>query len=244
MESKTRTASRTIATKWVREILDGKFTSGEKLPTERHMAEKLGVSRNVIREALKRLEAMGLIRIRQGSGAYIEDLQQAGGLELLEYLLFVDGNRLDPVILADLFVFLRHFFREVIRLVVRNRTEEELKQLHAVMLERDQALDDLDKLVEVNQRALDIMARATHNRVYQLLFCNVSRFSICIRQLFPLQLIRPLPSPEYLVGIYETIESQNEEKAVELVAELIEYEYRNLLPLLEFLGLPKTHPSL
>ena len=49
-------------------ILGGKFAVGDKLPPERELAEQLGVNRGSLREAIKSLELIGLVRTRQGDG--------------------------------------------------------------------------------------------------------------------------------------------------------------------------------
>lgn len=53
------------------QIRNRAFLPGQKLPTEREMGERFGVSRTVVREALKSLEAVGLVESRQGSGVYV-----------------------------------------------------------------------------------------------------------------------------------------------------------------------------
>ena len=55
------------------DILHGRIGKGDKLPTERQMAQTMGISRASVREALKTLEAMGIIKSIQGSGNYITD---------------------------------------------------------------------------------------------------------------------------------------------------------------------------
>jgi GntR family transcriptional repressor for pyruvate dehydrogenase complex len=52
-------------------IRSGALVSGQRLPTERELADSFGVSRGVVREALKVLAAMGLVESRQGSGTYV-----------------------------------------------------------------------------------------------------------------------------------------------------------------------------
>jgi GntR family transcriptional regulator, transcriptional repressor for pyruvate dehydrogenase complex len=54
-----------------RQILDGTLVPDTRLPGEHELAEQYGVSRNVIREALKRLKEHGLVVIRTGSGTYV-----------------------------------------------------------------------------------------------------------------------------------------------------------------------------
>lgn len=54
-------------------IREGQFVRGARLPTERELAESFGVSRSVVREAVKVLGAMGLVESRQGSGLYVRN---------------------------------------------------------------------------------------------------------------------------------------------------------------------------
>lgn len=55
------------------EIIQGRLRKGDKLPTERKMAEEMEVSRASVREAIKALEVMGIVKSIQGSGNYITD---------------------------------------------------------------------------------------------------------------------------------------------------------------------------
>jgi DNA-binding FadR family transcriptional regulator len=64
-------------------IDDGEFAEGERLPTERDLALKLGVSRPTVREALIALEVDGRIRIRVGSGIYVQRLPRAQPASLI-----------------------------------------------------------------------------------------------------------------------------------------------------------------
>jgi len=53
------------------EIIEGRLNSGAKLPTERELSERFGVSRTVIREATKSLEQSGLIIVQPGRGTSV-----------------------------------------------------------------------------------------------------------------------------------------------------------------------------
>lgn len=55
-------------------LLDGVLSSGDRLPGERELAERLEISRPVLRDALKELENRGLIVSRHGGGTYVADL--------------------------------------------------------------------------------------------------------------------------------------------------------------------------
>src|SRR5215207_9902345 len=54
-------------------IRDNALTEGDRLPTERELAETFGVSRSVVREAIKVLSAQGLVESRQGSGLFVRN---------------------------------------------------------------------------------------------------------------------------------------------------------------------------
>lgn len=54
-------------------IIENHLTAGDKLPTERAFTELFGVSRSVVREALSYLENIGIIRVRQGQGAFLNE---------------------------------------------------------------------------------------------------------------------------------------------------------------------------
>ena len=62
------------------------------MPSERTLAEELGVNRHAVREALKRLQQAGLIRIAQGGATRVLDWRQSGGLEVLLDLMNAAGG--------------------------------------------------------------------------------------------------------------------------------------------------------
>jgi DNA-binding FadR family transcriptional regulator len=81
-------------------IESGEFAVGDRLPTERELADQLGISRPTVREALIALEVEGRIRIRVGSGIYVTESPRAAALaaetdegpfELLRAREFIEG---------------------------------------------------------------------------------------------------------------------------------------------------------
>ncbi|MGY4709379.1 FadR/GntR family transcriptional regulator [Mycolicibacterium sp. CBM1] len=79
------------------DVLSGEMQPGEPLPSERRLAEVLGVSRPAVREALQRVAAAGLVEVRQGDATTVRDFRRHGGLDLLPRLLLRSGN-LDPAV--------------------------------------------------------------------------------------------------------------------------------------------------
>ena len=65
------------------DILAGALAPGDPVPSERKLADDLGVNRHAVREALKRLEQAGLVTISQGGATRVRDWRDSGGLEIL-----------------------------------------------------------------------------------------------------------------------------------------------------------------
>jgi DNA-binding FadR family transcriptional regulator len=70
------------------DILRGQYRCGERLPSERDLAERFGVHRSTVREAFKRLEQLGVATIQPG-GARVAPLEDAS-LDIVEHLLALD----------------------------------------------------------------------------------------------------------------------------------------------------------
>ncbi|HSV37665.1 MAG TPA: GntR family transcriptional regulator [Nocardioidaceae bacterium] len=74
------------------ELVDGSLSPGQALPSERRLAEVLGVSRPAVREALQRMAHAGLVEVRQGGSTTVIDFRRLGGLDLLPHLLLPGGQ--------------------------------------------------------------------------------------------------------------------------------------------------------
>jgi len=79
------------------DVVDGELAAGEPLPSERRLAEVLGISRPAVREALQRMAQTGLVEVRHGGATTVRDFRRAAGLDLLPRLL-VRAGRLDVAI--------------------------------------------------------------------------------------------------------------------------------------------------
>jgi len=89
--SPLRTIARTQRSEEVRRQLEGAIRSGdfgpgERLPSERELVETFGVSRVSVREAIRSLEALGLVRVYQGRGAFVSDRRSGLGEPMARWL--------------------------------------------------------------------------------------------------------------------------------------------------------------
>ncbi|PXX11247.1 FadR/GntR family transcriptional regulator [Mycolicibacterium moriokaense] len=133
----------------VAEVLSGEMQPGESLPSERRLAEVLGVSRPAVREALKRLSEAGLVEVRQGDATTVRDFRRHAGLDLLPRLLVRSGE-LDYSVVRSILETRLHNGPKIAELAARRRRPELATLLDGAL----QALADEDDPVERQRNAL------------------------------------------------------------------------------------------
>src|SRR6476620_9288900 len=79
-------------------VLDGRFAPGESLPPERQLAESFAVNRHAVREAVKRLQEAGFVRVVHGGGTAVLDVRRTAGLDLLVHLARAEGEPASRII--------------------------------------------------------------------------------------------------------------------------------------------------
>lgn len=148
-------------------ILAGHYPPGSRLPAERELARSLGVNRSSLREALKKLEHMGLLSIRQGDGTRVTNFMETAGVELIQHLIpLADSNY--PRIIGDALEFRLFYGREVARLAAARRTDEDLAKLRAIAARCDPDAELL-ALLEPAFEFYVALASAAKNSVMGLL---------------------------------------------------------------------------
>ncbi|HEV7918900.1 MAG TPA: GntR family transcriptional regulator, partial [Solirubrobacterales bacterium] len=101
---KTKSLPDQVFEQLIAQIVSGELKPGESLPAERALAEAFGVNRHGVREATKRLEQAGLVKVTQGGGTRVLDFTNTGGLDLLSVLTQheIRGDVLADIWLASL----------------------------------------------------------------------------------------------------------------------------------------------
>jgi GntR family transcriptional regulator, transcriptional repressor for pyruvate dehydrogenase complex len=146
-----------VAQELMREILEGRFEPGGRLPTEQSLAETFGVSRNVVREAISRLRGDGLVHSRQGVGAFVAENAASATL------------RIDTQDLGEPATFLKLFeLRAVLEIAAAEmaatrRTEDDLREIEALLERLRQADEWRAEGVDVDLAMHRAIARASHN---------------------------------------------------------------------------------
>ena len=132
----------------------GHIEPGQKIPSERKLAEALGVGRSIVREALKSLTLLGLVEVRQGDGTYLRSRESDLLPQSIEWGLLLGEKRIRDLVEA------RRYLEVIIaELAALRRNAEDIAALHELLAEMRAAAGDPDRFV-----AADV---AFHFRVTQ-----------------------------------------------------------------------------
>src|SRR5262249_51534708 len=128
-EGSYRPAYETVATKIVALIASSGLQAGNRLPTEQELGERLGVSRTVVREAVKVLVATGQVYTRKGSGLYVAARQSPFTAVALDPLVPVD-----PEHVISLYEFRLTLEVTTARLAAERSTPREVRILREALV--------------------------------------------------------------------------------------------------------------
>lgn len=157
-------------------ILSGKLEIGDKLPTEREMANQMKVSRSIVNLGLNELHNKGFIRVVSRHGTYVDDYIRNGTIETLMSIINYNGGIFDKKTFYSLMEFRLINEGAGAYLAALNRTDEDIKQmeqLYEEMVASDSIEEISDKLFAIHHAIF----YATRNYIYPLVhnaFKNVS----------------------------------------------------------------------
>ena len=128
-----------VAEMMLETILSGRLQVGDRLPSERELGEQFGVSRTVVREAVRALVAKGVIEVRSGSGLRVVAVNAAQVSESMS--LYVRGGRLDFEQVHEVRALLEV---QIAGLAAERCTDEEVARLARGPRAHEDAADDVE----------------------------------------------------------------------------------------------------
>lgn len=193
-------------------VTDGVLRPGDKLMSERDMAEQLQVGRSAVREAFRALEALGIIEIRQGGGTFIKEISTESLAEALALTLMtqkytsrelLELRKILEVEAAGL-ASLRHSKEDMIRM------EETLKEMSEAML-----AGDMGQQADWNFHY--VVAEAAHNSLLLRFMDSIADTRCRILQAAREELYRKPGMPQLLLkdhhAIFEAISAGRDRDA-------------------------------
>lgn len=109
-------------------IISNNLPPGSKLPSERELIAKLKVSRNILREAIKSLESVGIIEVRVGDGTYVCEFGYKSLIGQMSYALARHGSEMETLVEARVL-----FEVAALDLIARNMTAENIERIETII---------------------------------------------------------------------------------------------------------------
>ncbi len=152
-------------------IRDNALSEGDRLPTERELAETFGVSRSVVREAIKVLSAQGLVESRQGSGLYVRNRPIESVTRAIVLSVLPEGDSVER-----LFEFRRLLEVDAARLAAERATPQQIERLGDIVARYKPGPDgqpNWESFSDVDETIHAIIAVASGNPYLEVMVASV-----------------------------------------------------------------------
>ena len=158
-------------------ILSRRLAVGDRLPSERELGEQFGVSRTVVREAVRALVAKGVIEVRSGSGLRVAAVDAAAVSESMSLFMHGGGIEFEKV----------HEVRTVLEvhiagLAAERASDDDVAQLREVHERMKREVGDVAAAARDDLEFHRVIARATHNELFLMLMDSIGTSLIDIRR--------------------------------------------------------------
>lgn len=213
-------------------VVNETWKVGEKIPTETQLAEQFEVNRLTVRVALQRLQAIGLLDIRVGSGTYIKAFDMCSNIEELS------GFYTGSTALSDIQEYREIIETECVRLAVSRRTEEELQKYMNVLRQMEDHVNHYSVARNATDADREIISQADLSVEIHTILCAMAHnellnyaFSVAkepIRQLMLRNILRRIQNPEVsektvrcFNDLHAALEKRDLEKSLSCIRKLM-----------------------
>ena len=139
-------------------VTAGRLRAGDKLPSERELAERFEVSRPTVREALRALSVLGVLEIRHGGGAFVTALNAAELLGPLNFFLSLSDASVEQLYHAR-----RLIEGEICALAATRVTPEQLDQLSALIEAQEKVRRDAGRYLQLDSEFHEVLGQISEN---------------------------------------------------------------------------------
>ena len=143
-------------------IIRRELKPGDRLPSEMVLCDQMGVSRNTLRAALNKLDALGFTVSRQGGGTYVKEVDSDVYLNF-----FVQALLTHNVNLLEVMQFRKGIEVEAARLAAANATDEDIAELSELLEHCKKNLDEMERFAQSNTDFHTAVAKASHNMMFK-----------------------------------------------------------------------------
>jgi GntR family transcriptional regulator, transcriptional repressor for pyruvate dehydrogenase complex len=174
---KAHTLAEQVSEQIAKSIIDNNMVAGDKLPSERELSEGFGVSRPVVREALRGLAARGMVTVRSGVGASVASADAS--LVTDAFRSFLRGSEeLEYSHVHEVRLMLE---LQIAKIACENATDDDIRRLEAIhaRMAGDPTTDDA---AAADVEFHGMIAKATHNPLYAIILDSLRDVLFQVRQ--------------------------------------------------------------
>lgn len=164
-EVRHNSRSRQIVEKFREKIAEGTLKVGDKLPPERELCLQLGISRTALREAIRTLEAYGIVEARQGGGTFITDRFTENVFEFLGF-----GDRLDYSTILQLLKTRSIIESGAIESIVTTATDNDIALLESLAMQLKTAAEQHSTIGDLDAIFHKKIIELTNNKILMTLY--------------------------------------------------------------------------
>lgn len=196
-----------------REIIVGRYQPGSSLPAERMLATVFGVNRHVVREGLKRLEQIGLLKISQGGGTKVLDFKRDAGLDLLALMAeHATGGRDVAIVWVSVLEMRAAIAADIARLCAE-RASRSIKQELLTISDDMRKTEEAAHLLRLEQRFWDRAVEGAQNLAYRLAYNTLIKSAQALGTMAEEWAARELRANDYRAAIAKAIAEGNAARA-------------------------------
>jgi GntR family transcriptional repressor for pyruvate dehydrogenase complex len=177
-ESSVSSGASTVISGIINYLQERRLQPGDRLPSERDLAERLGVGRSAVREALATLVTLRMVESRRNSGIYLRHVTRESSFEAMVMLADM-GATPTPTEIAETMEVRAHLETLTVRLACERRNDEDLQRLDAVMARTDAVLAEGGNISQQDTDFHIALVDAAHNsvlvRVLNAFYCFTAR---------------------------------------------------------------------
>jgi GntR family transcriptional repressor for pyruvate dehydrogenase complex len=168
----------TVSDQLLTAIRDAGLTPGTRIPSERELGEQFGVSRTVIREAIRHLAAKGVLQVISGAGVNVADLGHEGISESIELFLRQRG----AIRTADIHEVRESLELKIVELAATRASDEQLQEILDICEEMSARLDNPQEASRLDVAFHRKIAEATGNALFLVLIDSLGEVLFTIRR--------------------------------------------------------------
>jgi GntR family transcriptional regulator, transcriptional repressor for pyruvate dehydrogenase complex len=197
-------------------VTERRLRPGDRLPSERELAERLGSGRNAVREAIATLTSLRVVESRPQSGIYLREIQRQSSFEALVML-----SRLGrPPTLSEISETMEVravLERTAIEFACARRDDEDLATLDRILEETQRIIDEKGNIADADNAFHLALVSAAHNAILVRVLNAFYELTLARRRLYFARLQRAKTSHRQHKAIVEAVRARDAARAMKLI---------------------------